>query len=64
MRGMVKNFLEVLDLTPGHMGGLHMSITDEIYYNTVPYNIGDNVLNPDGPGINPNSYTHSLCQQP
>lgn len=30
MRGMVKNFLEVLDLTSGHMGGLHMSITDEI----------------------------------
>ena len=49
MRDMVKNFLEVLDLTPGHMGGLHMSITDEIYYNTVLYNIGDSVLNPDGP---------------
>lgn len=30
MRGMVKNFLAVLDLTPGHMGGRHISITDEI----------------------------------
>ena len=30
MRGMVKNFVEVLDLTPGHMGGRRMSITDEI----------------------------------
>lgn len=27
MRSMVKNFLVVLDLTPGHMGGLHIGIT-------------------------------------